>query len=415
VNYGSIFDVAHLKEINRRIFQDLPGLSFPDVTPVVMPFHSTLKILLLLCVAAMLAACGDSAEDAGALLRKGMALENQGGKGKEAIAVYDEIDRRFGQSNLPKVRQVVARALLRKGVALGWQGKIKEKIAVYEEIDRRFGKDESPDIHETVAEALVNKGTSLLLQQGKPKEAIASFDEVVRRFDQDTSPNMRRQIAYALYNKAAASGGVSAKEGIAVYEEIARRFGNDNIPEVTAAREALKGWGEIEARRPVAWALFNKGMTLEAQGKLEEAIAAYEESALNFSQGDPDMLKMVVDVQIHSAQILLALEKRVEAEQKIQHAIKHVELMRTLRKIEMPRAGDAILLFLLWLVDPKTPLQEVRDAIAALSPDVEYTQRFDRIRPFVAQLPQPRQTQAQCFIAFFEEHHDSEELDACLK
>ncbi|MDR2165741.1 MAG: Fic family protein [Zoogloeaceae bacterium] len=27
------FDAAHLKEINRRIFQDLPGLGFPEVTP----------------------------------------------------------------------------------------------------------------------------------------------------------------------------------------------------------------------------------------------------------------------------------------------------------------------------------------------------------------------------------------------
>lgn len=27
------FDVAHLKEINRRIFQDLPGAGFDDVTP----------------------------------------------------------------------------------------------------------------------------------------------------------------------------------------------------------------------------------------------------------------------------------------------------------------------------------------------------------------------------------------------
>lgn len=27
------FDVAHLKEINRRLFQDLPGAGFNDVTP----------------------------------------------------------------------------------------------------------------------------------------------------------------------------------------------------------------------------------------------------------------------------------------------------------------------------------------------------------------------------------------------
>jgi len=30
------FDAAHLREINRRIFQDLPALGFTDVTPDVM-------------------------------------------------------------------------------------------------------------------------------------------------------------------------------------------------------------------------------------------------------------------------------------------------------------------------------------------------------------------------------------------
>lgn len=30
---AGVFDVAHLREINRRIFQDLPGAGYPDVTP----------------------------------------------------------------------------------------------------------------------------------------------------------------------------------------------------------------------------------------------------------------------------------------------------------------------------------------------------------------------------------------------
>jgi hypothetical protein len=70
--------------------------------------------------------------------------------------------------------------------------------------------------------------------------------------------------------------------------------------------------------------------------------------------------------------------------------------------------------FLLWLAQPQTPVQNVRDAISALSPEVEFTWSFNEIRPFVTQLPEPRKTQAQCLIAFFETHRDGKALDGCL-
>jgi hypothetical protein len=75
----------------------------------------------------------------------------------------------------------------------------------------------------------------------------------------------------------------------------------------------------------------------------------------------------------------------------------------------------AILSFLLWLAEPQTPLQDVRKAVAALPPGVEFTWSFNEIRPFIAQLPEPRKTRAQCFITFFETHHDGDRLDTCLQ
>ncbi|MDR2112324.1 MAG: tetratricopeptide repeat protein [Candidatus Accumulibacter sp.] len=167
-----------------------------------------------------------------ALFNKGVTLGRQG-KPDAEIAVYDEIDRRFGQDASAGMREQVARALGNKGCTLGQQGQPDAAIAVYDEVDRRFGQDDSPGVRERVARALLYKGGNLLELQGKPHAAIAAFDEVARRFGQDDSPGVRKWVAWALYYK----GVTLERQGnpdaaIAVHDEIERRFGQDASPDV---------------------------------------------------------------------------------------------------------------------------------------------------------------------------------------
>jgi hypothetical protein len=75
---------------------------------------------------------------------------------------------------------------------------------------------------------------------------------------------------------------------------------------------------------------------------------------------------------------------------------------------------SAIMAFLLWLAEPQTPEQTMREAIRALPPDVQFDWIFDGIRPFILNLPEPRKARAQCFLAFFERHRDVGKLDVCL-
>ncbi|MDR0717399.1 MAG: tetratricopeptide repeat protein [Azoarcus sp.] len=248
------------------------------------------------------------------------------------------------------MRKVVAMALfINKGLILEQQGKPDAAMAVYEEIDRRFGKDVSPDVREPVALALVNKGL-ILGQQGKPDAAMAVYEEIDRRFGQDASLGVRPPIAWALFNKGAALGQQSKPDAaMAVYDELDRRFGQDASP---------------DARKVIAM----------AQGNLAEA--------------------------------LLVHGRHAEAAQKIR---------QVRQKVDASDEISAIMPFLLWLAEPQTPLREVRDAIAALSPNVKLSWNFDDVRPLATQLPEPRKTEAQCFIAFFETHHDGGKLDACLK
>lgn len=70
--------------------------------------------------------------------------------------------------------------------------------------------------------------------------------------------------------------------------------------------------------------------------------------------------------------------------------------------------------FLLWLAEADTTQDDVLAAIRALSAEVEFSWGWDDIRPLVDKLPEPRKTQAECFIAFFEQHHDIAQLESCL-
>ncbi|MDR3352969.1 MAG: tetratricopeptide repeat protein [Zoogloeaceae bacterium] len=247
-----------------------------------------------------------------------------------AIAVYDEVDRRFGQDASPGVRELVARALFDKGETLVQQDKPDAAITVYDEIERRFGQDASLGVFEPVnwararseqitkaraekkffqdaspeqaAKALFDKGVTLL-KQGQRDAAIAAFDEVDRRFGQDASPGMREQVAGALFNK----GETLVQQGkrdaaIAVYDEIDRRFGQDASPD-------MREW--------VAGALFNKGDALGRQGKPSaaiDAIAVYDEVDRRFGQDDsPDMRRWVSNALLNKG-VALGRQGKADAE-----------------------------------------------------------------------------------------------------
>ena len=91
--------------------------------------------------------------EARALLAKGKTLKEQG-KPEAAIAVWDEVVRRFGKDTSLLMRGAVAGALLNKGESLEKRRKYDAAIAVCEEIERRFGADENPLMREKVATAL---------------------------------------------------------------------------------------------------------------------------------------------------------------------------------------------------------------------------------------------------------------------
>ncbi len=165
-----------------------------------------------------------------ALFNKGVVLGLRG-RGEEAIAVYDDVVDRSGDSSDPGVRENTARALFNKANSLFRTGRHTEAIPVYDELATRFATDTTPALREAVGRALVNKGISLA-RLGEYEQAIDVFDEVASGWT-DRSVGICQRAAKALINKASALIRLDRKvEAAWTYDAVVAQFGGDNRPEL---------------------------------------------------------------------------------------------------------------------------------------------------------------------------------------
>jgi tetratricopeptide (TPR) repeat protein len=81
----------------------------------------------------------------------------------EAIAVFAEIEERFGKDDNPAVRPHLAAAMYNKGVVLNRLQRLNDAITIFDQVDELFSEDENHNVRETVASALNGKGFNLLL------------------------------------------------------------------------------------------------------------------------------------------------------------------------------------------------------------------------------------------------------------
>ena len=93
---------------------------------------------------------------------------------------YEEAGRRFGEDDTEVDVEIVASALLNKGITLAQLGRKEEALDACQEVVNRFGECSSPEILESVVAALFCKGVDLAALN-RPEEALAAYDEVASR------------------------------------------------------------------------------------------------------------------------------------------------------------------------------------------------------------------------------------------
>ena len=242
----------------------------------------------------------EHAESAAALARivEARGLEKQN-RPEEALAIYDEVARRYGESEAPDLLECVATALVGKGSALRTLNRPEEALTVYDEAVRRFGESEVPALLQCVAAALLSKGLALRTLN-RPEEALTVYDEAVRRFGESEAPPLLQCVSMALVGKGLVFRDLDRpEEALAVYEDVVRRFGESEAP-------ALLEW--------VAAALVSKGFTLGTLNRPEEALTIFDEVVRWFGESEaPALLEWVATTLVGKGLALRDLDRPGEA------------------------------------------------------------------------------------------------------
>ena len=287
------------------------------------------------------------------LLRKALALAEEG-RLQEAVAAWDEVDRRFGASDAPSDREQVSLALVNKGKALGRLGQADEASAVWDDVVRRFGADNGEGHPLAVAEALAGKG-GMLSSLNRHTEALAAWNEVARRFGKSRVPAVEALVVKALIATAVALNTLNRHgEALEACEEVLERCGKTSssalhgelavamvvrghaLIALNRVDEAMSAWSTVVGRfwgsdslriaEQVASALANVGTALFQSDRLEEALTAFDGVVRRYKASDAPILREAVARSlVNRGNVLAALKREAEALSSWEEAIRRFE------------------------------------------------------------------------------------------
>lgn len=248
------------------------------------------------------------------------------GRTDDAIGVWDDVIRRFGDADDPALRWWVARSMIRRALTLHAKGRIEDAIAGLHELEQyvvdetasaalrelaasavraqgyfldelgrtdeaiaanrrllgRFGGYGEHAIRELVASALNHIG-DMHLKMERLDEAMAAHKEVVRRFGRTARPALREEVAQAALDEGIVLWRLGRRgEDLAVFEDVLRRFGKFKEPGV---------------RVTLVHALLFKGFALEGLDRADEALVVYEELERFASDADDLIQDDVVEAR----------------------------------------------------------------------------------------------------------------------
>ena len=284
---------------------------------------------------------------------KALALA-EGGRLQDAVTAWDEVIRRFGESDAPAELEQVSLALVNKGQALGRMGRVEDALAVLDDAVLRIGKGEAERTSLAVATALVSKG-GVLSDLNRHADALAAWEEVARRFRGSRDPALEAQVASALVGTAVALIALNRhEEALAACDEVLERFGKTGSPglhrQVAAAmvgrghalfaldrvdgamdawRAAVDRFGRSDSPRvvdQVAQALANIGMAHSQSGRPAEALTAFDQVVQRYAASESAILReLVARSLVNKGNVLAALKRETEALASWEEAIRGFE------------------------------------------------------------------------------------------
>lgn len=227
------------------------------------------------------------------LVEKGVAL-SESGKAQDSLPVFDEVLQKFGSSTDAAVSAQVARASTNKGIALHRLNRHEEALKLFEAVGSKADGG-NPKMREVVARALLQKA-NLLRDMGRGDESIAVCDSILKNYD--GAQALAVPVAGALYSKAQALGSAGRQdEAMALYDTIVQRF-------TSSSDGTLKPL--------VAGALFSKAMTMRINNRNDAAMELYEEIIKRYGESTDASVRMLAEVAKQGRDQIAAQRKELE-------------------------------------------------------------------------------------------------------
>ena len=151
-------------------------------------------------------------------------------------------------------------------------GDIEAAVTKYDDIAKKFGACDEPRLRLSVVEALVDKADLVRDQLNDPGEALAVYDVLMARHGGSDSPEIRKVIGGALLNRAFVLGSLKKFE-----EEIADY---DTVIDYVGQQEKSGYVSRV--------ALAFKALRLAELGRTEDALAASDVLERDFGQSNED-------------------------------------------------------------------------------------------------------------------------------
>ncbi|HWY19442.1 MAG TPA: hypothetical protein VNY27_12120 [Solirubrobacteraceae bacterium] len=265
-------------------------------------------------LAARYASSGDPLVDtevARGLLNKAAMLSEQG-HSRDAVDVYNEVIRRFGDADYIELRVMVARA---RGLMAAEIADMARAIELLDESVGLYSREPDERLRARAAMAMVMKGERLLAVE-REAEALAVWDETAAQFRSEEHWEFRNAIALALLKKMGALWGRDrCEEALAAQEELISICADEPAEQVQAL---------------VADSIVNRGLILCVDvHRFDEGIQAFDDLVSHsVTSSNPEVLEKVVLALKYKSEALESVNRKAEADATVGELIRRFRWTR---------------------------------------------------------------------------------------
>ena len=277
---------------------------------------------------------------------------------QQALTYFDDCLTRFGDVDDAHASALVTQAAISAGITAFGAGRADDALRYLDKAVERLRAASAVDDRRALASALVNRA-AVLRRTGRIDEAERAYVTVYETFQDDDDPEICRQVALVLHEKAKMLDGAErgdqataafrqvvaecgsspdpviserARESAA---ELARRSGSSDLPRAVDVRGSRRGRflveqgteslqqnaaeaaiGQLDSaidafgaeprgedRTWLARAIHNRAMALQALGRHDEAVHAFQSLLAKFEEAPEDDIRSLITSALTNAAV----------------------------------------------------------------------------------------------------------------